>query len=79
MYITLYDTLLQIGDQHISKLSDSDRQTVLNCIADKSGKYLNEDDFVVYVSKEDTDFKKKKYKVGDEAKAAIKQYYQSVQ
>ena len=79
MYITLYDKLIQIGNQHITKLSDSDRQTVLNSIADKSGKYLSEDEFVVYVSKENTGFEKKKYKVGNEAKAAIKQYYQSVQ
>ena len=62
-YITLYDMLLQIGDPHISKLCDSDRQTVLNCIADKSGKYLSEDDFAVYVSKEDTDFEKKSIKL----------------
>ena len=44
-YITLYDTLLQTGDPHISKLSDSDRKTVLDCIAGKSGKYLSKDDF----------------------------------
>ena len=52
---------------------------MLNCIADKSGKYLSEDNFAVYVSKEDTDFEKKKHKVSDRAKAAIKQYYQSAQ
>ena len=75
MYITLCDRLIQIGDQYITKLSDSDRQTVLNSIADKSGKYLSEDEFAVYVSKEDTGFEKKKYKVGNEAKAAITQYY----
>ena len=52
---------------------------MLNCIADKSGKYLSNDDFAVFVSKEDTDFEKKKYRVSDTAKAAIKQYYQSAQ
>ena len=36
-YITLYDTLLQIGDPNIAKLRNSDRKTVLDCIADKSG------------------------------------------
>ena len=52
---------------------------MLNCITDKSGKYLSKDDFALYVSKEDTDYKKKKFAVSAEAKAAIKQYYQSAQ
>ena len=58
-YITLYDTLLQIGNPHISKHNNSDRKTVLDCIADKSGKYLSEDDFAVYVAREDIEIKKR--------------------
>ena len=52
-YKMLFDSLLQIGDPHIAKFQDADRKVVLDCIADKSGKYLGEDDFAVYVSRED--------------------------
>ena len=53
VYKTLFDKLLMIGDPHILKFSDADRKTVLDCIADKSGKYLSEDKFAVYVSREE--------------------------
>ena len=79
MYITLFDTLLQIGNPHINKLSESDSKTVLDCIADKSGKYLSEDDFPVYVAREDIKMEKKKFAVSAETKTAIKEYYKSVQ
>ena len=78
-YITLYDTLLQIGNPHSSKLRNSDRKTVLDCIADKSGKYLSEDDFAVYVAREDIGIKKKQVAVSNEAKVAIKEYYMAAQ
>ena len=78
-YVTLYDTLLKIGDPHIAKLGNSDRKTVLDCIADKSGKYLSEDDFAVYVEREDVQTKKKQFAVSIEAKAAIKEYYEAAQ
>ena len=79
MYITLYDNLLQIGDPNIPKFSNSDRKTVLDCIADKSGKYLSEDDFAVYVATEDVEIKKKQFAASAEAKASIKEYYKSAQ
>ena len=78
-YITIYDTLLQIGDPHISKLRNSDRKTVLDCIVHKSGKYLSEDDFAVYVAREDVEIKKKQVAVSNEAKVAIKEYYKAAQ
>ena len=74
-YKTLYDTLLQIGDPHIAKFSDTDKKTVLDCIADKSGKYLSEDDFAVYVSREDITIARKQYTVSAEEKIATKDYY----
>ena len=52
-YKTLCDKLLVIGNPYIVKFSDADRKTVLDCIADKSGKYLSEDNFAVYVARED--------------------------
>ena len=74
VYNTLYDTLLQIGNPHIAKFSNSDKKTVLDCIADKSGKYLTKDDFAVYVGREDVEITKKQYAISAKAKAAIKEY-----
>ena len=76
-YITLYDTVLMIGDPHIPKFSNSDRKTVLDCIADKSGKFLSEDEFAVYIEKEDVEIKKTQVKVSGDTKEAIKDYYQA--
>ena len=77
VYTMLYDTLLTIGDPHIPKFSDSDRKTVLDCVADKSGKFLSEDKFAVYIEKEDVEIKKMQVKVSGDAKEAIKGYYQA--
>ena len=52
---------------------------MLDCIADKSGKYLSEDDFAVYVDREDVEIKRKQVTVSDEAKTAIKEYYKAAQ
>ena len=76
-YNTLYDKLLKIGDHHIPKFSDSDKQTVLDCITDMSGKYLSENSFAIYVEKDDLEIEKKRYQVSDKEKKTIKQYYQS--
>ena len=62
----LFDSLLQIGAPHIPKFSDTDRKTVLDYIGDKSGKYLGEDDFAVYVSREDVTIARKQYAVSSE-------------
>ena len=64
-----------IGDLHIPKFNNADRKTVLDCIADKPGKYLSEDDFAVYVSREEITITKKPYTVNDEEKVAIRDYY----
>ena len=41
----------------------SDRKTVLDCIVDKSGRYLSEDEYAVYVESADTEIKKTQVKV----------------
>ena len=74
-YKMLFDKLLMIVNPHIPKFSHADRKTVLDCIADKSGKYLTEDKFAVYVSREEVRIDKKWYAVSDEEKAVIKDYY----
>ena len=55
----LFDKLLAIGNPHILKFDDADRKTVLDCITDKSGKYLSEDKFALYVSREEVRIDKK--------------------
>ena len=48
-YDTLFDTLLQLGDPHIEKFSNADKQTVFKCIKDRTGRFLSKDEFPVYV------------------------------
>ena len=74
-YDTLYDSLLRIGDPHIPRFSESNRKTVLDCIADKSGKFLKEDGFAVYIEQEEAEIKKTQVKLSGDAKEAIRDYY----
>ena len=50
---------------------------MLDCIVDKSGKYLSKDNFAVYVGREDIETKRKQVAVSDEAKTAIREYYKA--
>ena len=50
-YIMLFDKLLQLGDPHIDNFDQANREQVFNCIRDRTGRFLSEDDFVVYVER----------------------------
>ena len=76
-YITLYDTLQQLGDPHIDNLDQANREQVFNCIRDRTGRFLSEDKFVVYVEREE-EKKKPKYKLTGDAKKALRDYYDAV-
>ena len=76
-YITLYDTLQQLGDPHIDNLDQGNREQVFNCIRDRTGRFLSEDEFVVYVEREE-ERKKPKYKFTGDTKEALKDYYDAV-
>ena len=76
-YIMLYDTLQQLGDQHIDNLDQANREQVFNCIRDRTGRFLSKDEFVVYVEREE-EKKKPKYKVTGDAKEALRDYYDTV-
>ena len=76
-YKTLYDSLLRIGDPHIPRFSESNRKTVLDCIADKSGKFLKEDGFAVYIEQEEAEIKKTQVKLSGDAKEVIRDYYET--
>ena len=76
-YITLFDTLQQLGDPHIDNLTNADRQQVFKCIRDRTGRFLSKDDFTMYVEKEEEE-EKPKYRLTGNAREALKDYYDAV-
>ena len=75
---TLFAKFLQLGYQHIDKFSNADSQTVMKCIKDRTGRFLSEDDFAVYVEKEDVDTQKPQIRLRFDAKEALQDYYDAV-
>ena len=73
-YTTLFNTLLVLGDPHIPKFTEADKQQVFKCIRDRTGRLLKEDDFVLYVEKEEEQ-KKPRYNLTAEAREALRDYY----
>ena len=71
-YDTLYDRLQQLGAPHKEGLDQADRQQVYNCIKDRTGMFLSQDENVLYIETEE-EFEKPKF-IG-EAKEALKNYY----
>ena len=76
-YIMLYDTLQQLDDPHIDNLGQANREQVFSCIRDKTGRFLSEDEFIVYLEREE-EKKKPKYKFTGDAKEALRDYYDAV-
>ena len=68
--------IAKIGDPYIPRFSESVQKTVLDCIADKSGKFLKEDGFAVYVEQEEAEIKKTQVKLSCNAEDAIRDYYE---
>ena len=73
-YDTLYDRLQQLGTPHKEALDQADKQQVYNCIKDRTGMFLSQDEKVLYIETEE-EFEKPKFKFTDEAKTALKNYY----
>ena len=48
-YIRLFDKLLKLGDPYIDNFDQAVREQVFKCIRDKTGRFLDDDDFVTYV------------------------------
>ena len=71
-YDTLYDRLQQLGAPHKEGLDQADRQQVYNCIKDRTGMFLSQDENVLYVETEE--FEKPKFRLTGEAKEALKNY-----
>ena len=73
-YDTLYDRLQKLGAPHKEGLDQADKQQVYNCIRDRTGMFLSQDENVLYVEMEE-EFKKLKFRLTGEAKEALRNYY----
>ena len=70
----MYDRLHQLGTPHKEGLDQADRQQVYNCIKDRTGMFLSQDENVLYIETEE-EFEKPKFRLTGEAKEALKSYY----
>ena len=76
-YIKLFDKLKELGDPYIDNFDEADREQVFKCIRDKTGRFLDDEDFVTYVETEEEKGKPKYTFTGD-AKLALTDYYNTV-
>ena len=77
-YNTLYDRLLKIGTKHKENLDQAVKDQVFASIKDRSGKCLSEDEFTMYVEQDDPPQKQRFRLTDDDAKEALKDYYDAV-
>ena len=77
-YNTLYDRLDKIGAKHKENLDQAVRDQVFASIKARSGKYLSKDEFTMYVEQEDPPQKQRYRLTEDDAKEALKDYYDEV-
>ena len=76
-YNRLFDELLKLGDQYIDNFDQAVREQVLKCIRDKTGRFLDDDDFMAYIETEE-EKKKLRYIFTGKVKAALTDYYNTV-
>ena len=85
VYIRLFDKLLELGGPYIDNFDQADRGQVFKCIRNKTGRFLDDDDFVTYVETEEVTYveteeekQKPRYVLTDDAKVALTDYYDAV-
>ena len=76
-YIRLFNKLLELGSPHIDYFDQADREQVFKCIRDKTGRFLDDDDFMTYIETEE-EKKKPRYTLTSDAKVALTDYYDTV-
>ena len=76
-YISLFNKLLVLGGPYIDNFDQADREQVFKCIRDKTGRFLNDDDFVMYVETEE-EKQKPRYVLTGDTKVALTDYYDAV-
>ena len=77
MYTKLFDKLLVLGNPYIDNFDQADKEQVFKCIRDKTGRFLDDDDFVTYVETEE-EKQKPRYVLTDDTKGALTDYYNTV-
>ena len=73
----LFDKLQPLGTPHIPNFDQADKEQVFNCIRDRTGRFLTQDAFVLYVETEE-EIEKPKYKLTGDAREALQEYYDAV-
>ena len=73
----MFDELLKLGSPYIDNFDQADREQVFKCIMDKSGRFLDNDDFVRYIDTEE-EKQKPKYVFTSDTKVALTDYYDTV-
>ena len=76
-YTRLFNKLLELGDPHIDNFKRTDKEQVFRCIRDKTGRFLNDDEFVTYIETEEEQ-KRPRYVLTGDAKTALTDYYDAV-
>ena len=76
-YIKLFDKLMELGNPYIDNFDQADREQVFKCIRDKTGRFLNDDDFMTYVETEE-EKEKPKYVFTHDTKLVLTDYYNAV-
>ena len=76
-YTRLFEKLLELGNPYIDNFDQADREQVFKCIRDKTGRFLDDDDFVTYVETEE-EKQKPRYVLTGDAKVALTDYYDAV-
>ena len=76
-YIRLFNKLLELGGPYIDNFDQADREKVFKCIRDKTGRFLDDDNFVTYIETEE-EKKKPRYILTGDAKVALTDYYNAV-
>ena len=77
-YHTLFDKLQQLGTPHIPNFDQADKDQVFKCIRDRTGRFLTQDEFVLYVETEEEEIERPRYNLTGDAREALQEYYDAV-
>ena len=77
VYIRSFNKLMELGSPYIDYFKQADSEQVFKCIRDKTGRFLDNDDFVSYIETEE-EKKKPRYVLTGDAKIALTDYYDAV-
>ena len=68
---------MELGGPYIDNFDQADREQVFKCIRDKTGRFLDDGDFMTYIETEE-EKKKQQYVFTRDAKLALTDYYDAV-